>query len=70
MASNGIFRKKVDLLVDVLKKQSQALRADTISEISNTIEDIDAGKISKQDGIKWFDEFLKKSSTNLVEDYN
>ena len=55
--------KKVDLLVDVLKRQSQALRADIISEISDTIENIDVGKISRQDGIKWFDEFLEKLST-------
>ena len=55
--------KKVDLLVDVLKRQSQASRADIISEISDTIENIDVGKISKQDGIKWFDEFLEKLST-------
>jgi len=62
--------KKVDLLVDVLKRQSQTLRADIINGINQTIENIDVGKISKQDGIKWFDEFLEKLSTNLAEEYN
>lgn len=49
---------KVDLLVDVLKGQSQALQTDIIKEINNTILDIEAGKKSEQDGKEWFDKLL------------
>ncbi|PCH96695.1 MAG: hypothetical protein COB83_04965 [Gammaproteobacteria bacterium] len=63
----GFSEKKIDLLVDVLKGQSQALRLDIISEISHTIERINVGEISKQDGIKWFDEFLEKLSNHLAK---
>jgi len=56
--------EKVDLLVNALKGQSQELRSNIISEINQTVDDIETGKISQQDGKEWFDGFLEKLSKN------
>ena len=59
--------EKVDLLVNALKGQSQELRSDIINEINQTVDDIETGKISQQDGKEWFDEFLEKLPINMAK---
>lgn len=59
--------EKVDLLVDALKGQSQELRSNIMSEITQTVDATETGKISLQDGKEWFDGFLEKLPINMAK---